>query len=362
LTSDASIAGRPRETASAYFDEVLARVTEPGHRRGFIERHYRVAGRSIRLRSTEMALVTSLTRAFAHLASGPADKPALTVYLAAGDVVSLPRSSWNSRESATPACEQDEQELIHVRDTRVDGLFRLDGASLSMLDHDSRVGVFWTASPARVPRYERAAPLRALLDWWGGDNGFRVVHAGAVATEHGGALLVGSAGSGKSTAALACLGSGLAYAGDDGVAVSRGTSLLVHSLYCTAKLRPDHLRRSLPHLAKMLDGSEDAHQGKRMFFLDAHRSAELASGFPLRAVLLPRVTGNDRSVTRPVSSGSALLALAPSTLFQLPGARQERLRFMAAALRGVPAYALELGRDLVTVAPAIRAVLDDATR
>lgn len=361
---DSSIAGRcTGSTASTYFDDVLVRIADAGHRLGFIERHYRIAGRSVRLRCTGLGLADSLTRAFAHLASGPADLPSLTVFLADGGAVSLPRSPWEPLDrTPSTAWDRDESELVHVRDERVDGLFRLDGASVSMLDHVSGVGVFWTTSPERVPRYERAAPLRAILDWWGGDHGCRVVHAGAVGTESGGALLVGKAGSGKSTAALACLGSGLSYAGDDGVAVSHGAEPLIHSLYCTAKLQPGHLRRALPHLTSVLEHSEEAHQGKRMFFLDRDRSIELTSGFPLRAVLLPRVTGNDRSTTRPVSAGTALLALAPSTLFQLPGARQQRLHHMAEILRGVPAYVLDLGSDLATVAPTIRAALNDATR
>ena len=231
-----------------------------------------------------------------------------------------------------------------------------------MLDHASRVAVFWTASPERVPRYERAAPLRAILDWWGGHHGCRVVHAGAVGADEGGVLLVGKAGSGKSTAVLACLGSGLSYAGDDGVAVTGGVTPAVHSLYCTAKLEPAHLRRALPHLASVLDGSEEAHQGKRMFFLDRARPVELTAGFALRAVLLPRVTGSERSATRRVSSATALVALAPSTLFQLPGAHQQRLRHMTEVLGRVPAYTLDLGSDLASVAPAIRAVLADRTR
>ena len=151
--------------------------------------------------------------------------------------------SVSSRPPST-AWDQEDGALMHARDDRVDGLFRLDGASLSMLDHVRGVGVFWTASPDRVPRYERAAPLRALLDWWGGDHGCRVVHAGAVGTERGGALLVGKA-SGKSTAVLACLGSGLSYAGDDGVAVSHGARPLIHSLYLLhgeARARPSPAR------------------------------------------------------------------------------------------------------------------------
>jgi len=362
LTGEASIEGRRTASfASTYFDEILVRITEAGHRLGFVERNYRIAGRPVRLRSTGLALATSLTRAFAHLASRPAGEPSLTVYLTDGDAVRLPRSPWEPVNQALPtAREWDDSPLMHVQDERVDGLLRLDEASVSMLDRVLRVGVFWAASRERVPRYERAAPLRAILDWWGGDHGCRVVHAGAVGTGRGGALLVGKAGSGKSTAVLACLGSGLSYGGDDGVAVSDGATPFIHSLYCSAKLRPDHLRRALPHLASVLDDSEEAHLGKRMFFLDRDRSSELGAGFPLRAVLLPRVTGRERTTTRAVSSGSALLALAPSTLFQLPGARQQRLHHMAEVLRRVPAHVLELGTDLSTVAPAIRAVLGDA--
>jgi hypothetical protein len=348
---------------STYFDEALGRVTAVGRRLGFIERNYRIAGESVRLRSVGPALDAALTRAFAHLASASDADASLTIYLCDGRLIDLPRPPWQLVDpTASTPPEQEHGPLMHVRDERVDGLFRLDGGSVTMLNRVSAVGLFWTAAPDRVPRYERAAPLRAILDWWGGSRGCRVLHAGAVGTEQGGALLVGSAGAGKSTAVLACLGSGLAYAGDDGVAVSQGPRPFVHSLYCTAKLRPDHLRRALPHLSSLLDDSEEAHQGKRMFFLDREPCAELTPGFPLRAVLLPRVTTSERSSTRRVSPGSALLALAPSTLFQLPGARQQRLQHMAETLRRVPAHVLDLGRDLSTVAPAIRAALDDAGR
>lgn len=287
----------------------------------------------------------------------------LTVYLSHGGVVALPPFPWDLPDGAFPAeSEPETGTLVHVRDERVDGLFNLNGPSLNMIDHASRLAVFWTALPDRVPGYDRAAPLRAILDWWGRDHGWRAVHAGAVGTEEGGVLIVGKGGAGKSTAVLACLGTGLGYAGDDSVAVGQGPVPFVHSLYCTAKLEPGHLRRVVPHLAPLLEGSEESYQGKRMFFLDRHRPRELSPGFPLRAILLPRMTGAERSRTRPVSATTGLLALAPSTLFQLPGAKQDRLHHMADLLRGVPAHVLELGSDLSTVAPAIRAVLADAPR
>ena len=344
-----------------YFDELLARIRASD--RGWSERHYRIAGRPVRLLGSSPALLHCLSRAFDHLAAPPAAEPALTVHIADSARIGLPPCPWElPPRSGKGGSDPEAAELMHVRDERVDGLLRLDGTSVSALDREAGIAVLWLQSQESVPRSERAAPLRAILDWWGAASGWRVVHAGAVGTANGGALLVGRAGSGKSTSVLACLGSGLSYAGDDGVAVSAGGTPFVHSLYCTAKLEPDHLRRALPHLAPALDDSEVAHLGKRMFFLSRDRSAELTAGFPLRAVLLPRVSDTQQSATRPASAGAGLLALAPSTLLQLPGSRAERLHHMAAALRQVPTHVLELGRDLSTVAPAIRAVLDGAGR
>lgn len=355
-------AERGSSRASAYFDEALSRMVDAAGRVGSVDRHVRIAGRIVRLRFAGPALVPVLTRAFSHLACEPAAEPALTIHLAGGAAVSLPDTPWGAIDRAASAWDDDDGALTHVRDERIDGLLRLDGGSLAMLDHASATALLWTASPDRVPRHERAAPLRAILDWWGGDHGWRVVHAGAVGTADGGVLLVGKAGSGKSTATLACLGSGLAYAGDDGVAVTLDAEPIVHSLYCSAKLEPHHLRRTLPHLASALDDSEAAHLGKRMFFLDGARRGEIAAAFPLRAVLVPRVVDGERTTSRPVAAAAGLLALAPSTLFQLPGARRERLSHMAEVLRRVPVHALDLGRDLSTVAPAIRAVLAGAGR
>lgn len=357
----APVAERGSDRASAYFDEALAQIEEATRRAGAVDRHVRIAGRVVRLRFAGPALVPVLTRAFAHLACEPVDPPALTIHLADGAAASLPDTPWGAIDRTASAWDEDDGALTHVRDERVEGLLRLDGGSLAMLDHRSRSAVYWTASPDRVPRYERAAPLRAILDWWGGDHGWRVVHAGAVGTAAGGVLLVGKAGSGKSTATLACLGTGLASAGDDGVAVSLDAEPIVHSLYCSAKLEPHHLRRTLPHLTDALDDSEAAHLGKRMFFLDA-RDGALATAFPLKAVLVPRIADQVVTTSHPVSSAAGLLALAPSTLFQLPGARRERLHHMAEVLRRVPVHVLDLGRDLSTVAPAIRAVLDGAPR
>jgi hypothetical protein len=173
-------------------------------------------------------------------------------------------------------------------------------------------------------------------------------------------LLVGKAGSGKSTAALACVTSGLAYVGDNDVLVDGGPEPSVHGLYCSAKLEPVHRRRALPALDRLLGSTEIWSRGKELFFLDGALRESVSTGLPLKAIVLPRVTPGERAVIRRVSSAAALLTLAPSTLFQLPGARRHRLRHMIRALERVPAYVLELGSNLETVAPAIRSVLAPA--
>ena len=353
----------PPGRASAYFDQVRQSIVEAGRRVGVTERRYHIGGRAVCVSFAGSELVPALTRALSHLPSPRATEPSLSVLVADGRVVRPPPVPWDPPAPPVPArADQARRPAVYARDERVRGLLELERGTLSMYDTASALGLFWASSAEKLPYYERGAPLRAILDWWGHDQGWHVVHAGAVGTEKGGVLLVGKAGSGKSTAVLACLGAGFSYAGDDGVAVGGGPVPLVHSLYCTAKLEPRHLRGVLPHLAAMLEDSEAADHGKRMFFLDRLQAADRTASFPLRAVLLPRVTGAPRSTTRLVSSATGLLALAPSTLFQLPGARPDRLRHMADMLRRVPAHVLELGSDLATVAPAIRAVLDDATR
>ena len=236
-------------------------------------------------------------------------------------------------------------------------MLELGRGTLSLYDTGSAVGLFWASSAEGLPYYERGAPLRAILHWWALGHGWHMVHAGAVGTASGGVLLVGQAGSGKSTAALACVESGLSYVGDNDVLVDGRLEPFVHGLYCSAKLEPEHRRRAVPRLDARLGTTERWSHGKELFFLDGALGRSVSVGFPLKAVVVPRITAGERATIQPMSAAAGLLRLAPSTLFQLPGARRHRFQQMVQLLQRVPAYALELGRDLGTVTPAIRTIL-----
>ena len=145
-------------------------------------------------------------------------------------------------------------------------------------------------------------------------------------------MLVGAGGSGKSTCALSCLTSDLLYAGDDYVGVQLEPEPRVLSLFCSGKLEPDHAEL-LPHLPSPSFAGDGALEEKSVFYVAERFPERMCRGFPLRAIVAPRVQGAEPQVTER-GPAQVLAALAPSTLLQLVPARQEALSAMAGLLRG----------------------------
>ena len=86
------------------------------------------------------------------------------------------------------------------------------------------------------------------------------------ATASGGVLIAGKSGSGKSTTTLACLTSGLLYAGDDYVLADVAAEPYVHSLYSTAKLVPDNCDR-FPQLRPLVSNPDKLDEQKALIYL-----------------------------------------------------------------------------------------------
>jgi hypothetical protein len=327
---------------------------------GVIERQYLVAGSSIRLRFAGPALADIVAPAFAHLEETLEKQPALTV------------SIWDSASTGTtrPSLAPADPDAADVDPTNpgpsyfyaeddVQTLQQPVPDTLSTLAAGDGAAWFWVRDAVRLPSWDRAAPLRHLLSWWLGHRGCQQVHGGAVGTESGGVLLVGRGGSGKSTATLATLlEPQLRYAGDDYVALAAGPEPWIHSLYCSGKLHPDHLSR-LPHLGPALANSDRLNEEKAIFFIDRAFGGQVISGFPLRAVVVPRISAEPGARVVPASRASALTALAPSTIFQLHPPQREALETMAQLVAQVPAFTLEMGPDVSAVPAAIRRLLEE---
>ncbi|MCW5983236.1 MAG: hypothetical protein KIT09_34415 [Bryobacteraceae bacterium] len=332
------------------------------------ERSFRLAGVTLLVRTPSPSLVSPMTMALAHLAVDYPPPPDLTIHLwdSASTGKPAPPSplAWHAdrhgsdRMTGFHAARFDARgEPAAFNSRRIRTSFHVSPNVLRVLDTRRNLGFYWIDDAAQVPYYETAAPLRKFLSWWFSERDCLFVHGAAVGFDTGGVLLVGDAGSGKSTAALACLDAGMRYAGDDYCVVTSRPHPFVHALYNTAKLKgPDDLRR-FPNLEPLVSNYGRLDREKALLFLHPRFPGLLAGGFPLCALLTPKVTGASPARIRPISPEAALRAVSPSTVRQLPGSGRTAFREMAHLVRTLPGYVLEVGPAAETIPVAIRRFL-----
>jgi hypothetical protein len=349
------------------------------------------AGQSVRLRVTGRLLGTYLSDAFGHLrATRPgtmAQERAISPELPIGnpDRASLCIDVWDEAETSIPcppatACDApdaseshdiglrrpaDDGELLASRDGRFVAFVRRH--SVSWLDRQAGHLVEWRSSAAAVSLYERTKPFRLMLRLWYADRAAHLIHAGLVAQDGHGALLAGAGGAGKSTTTLACLLAGFDYLGDDYVGLeehddaqdsnpAKPLGFVGHSVYATARVEPGHLAR-FPQVLPHAISSHDRRDSKALLLLDGLFPDRLPPSVPISVLLLPRVVDAAETRLRPATRGQALFALAPSTIIAPLGPGGDGLQRLARLAERVPAYWLELGRDLDGVPPVVAQAL-----
>jgi hypothetical protein len=215
--------------------------------------------------------------------------------------------------------------------------------ALYLLHQELNEGFYFIPDPENIPYWEGDFPLRMIFHWWLKQTSYQPVHAAAVGTNDGGVLLVGKGGSGKSTSALACVNSCLKIAGDDYVLLNCENKI-VYSMFSLTKLN-DRSLVLLRNLDVQPNQLSKAIEGKYRLQLFPSYKDSLIQKMPVVAILLPEVTDNKHTVIQPCSPGDAIRALAPTTLFQLPGLREEAFQKMAIFSRQTPAFRLKLGSD-----------------
>ena len=343
---------------AAFFDAAYAAYQRAEQAAGgATDAWYEIAGFPIRLRSAGDALAARLTPALAHL-TAPAAEPALTICL--WDTVStgapMPKPPWGEEDFLARA------EIRGYNTPRFRAAYDVRGGALRLLDQARNLAIFWTHDPATLPVYDRSAPFRMILHWWMQAHQRHFVHAGAVGTAEGGVLLAGKREAGESTAATVSLLAGLLYAGDDYCLVSTEPAPCVYSLYSSAKLDLDNLRRCAPRLEALISNPDELGREKALLFFHPHYPTQMAREFPVRAILLPTATGGRETRLIPAAPITALQALAPGTLAQLSGAGAEEFRAISAFVRSVPSYHLELGAETNQIPRVIAQLLNEGQR
>lgn len=320
---------------------------------GLVRHDLEVGGLHVRLELAGRALEPVLLRALAHR----------TRDLDCGESADLTVQAWDSTSTGVdlpaPGVEPTDLRagfLPELSDDRFHCALDPSSGAFSWSDRRAATAV-WACPDARQARpYECAAPLRSILQVALQGHGLQLVHGAVVGTEQSGALILGRGGVGKSNTALACLGAGMRYLGDDYVVLD-GSRKVAHNVFQTGKLFPTDLVAH-PSLDAATHRSHN-HAGKLVFFLAQTFTESLVSSLDVRVALIARVGADARTTIRPARPAEALLALAPNTLIQLPGTGGTELRSMAELLSGLPTFVIELGPDRSEVARTIARVIEE---
>jgi hypothetical protein len=214
--------------------------------------------------------------------------------------------------------------------------------------------------PSALSPREGAAPLRRLLSWALGPD-VLFVHAGAVGSEAGIALLMGASGAGKSSTSLACLRAGMGFISDD-YCVVRGEPPIAHQLYGTARLCDHDVERFgdllAPAVAATPEDAEMESDMKALYLLGPTHADHMIASAPVRMVIVPEPRGDAEAHLAPMSAGEVLRAVAPAALWQLNIEPARELRALRRLLETVPCFHLSLSEDRDANPPVIRDALD----
>lgn len=228
---------------------------------------------------------------------------------------------------------------------------------LCMCDRAARKSLYWIRNAQKLPYWETGSPFRILFHWWALSMGAHMAHAAAVGAKDQGILLAGRGGAGKSTLTLASLDAGMTLIGDDYVLLKAGTPPRAYSLYSSAKIHSRFLHEAFPHWGGAV-AQQIGPESKSLFMLEEWAPTALRKSFAIRAVVLPKVEFNQTASIVKISSTDALLAMAPSTIFQLPSAHATAMNYFRRWMEGLPAYRMTTGRSLPEGPRMLRALLE----
>jgi hypothetical protein len=318
---------------------------------GHADVHVVVAGRPIRVRVAPENL-RALLDPLAATNGSPEDARTIELWDVAACGVAPPRLPGEARHVAAGMGGA----ISWLSSPTTAGTWQDGGPVLLTWDAVAGTVSGWIGDSTRLPAWQRAAPLRAPLNWVLRGPGRTLVHAAAVGRGGRGLLIGGAGGSGKSTTALSWMLSGGDFAGENDVLVDLDGSdgPAAAPVYANAKVDAGTIRL-LPELATARP-VDDELGGKSVLDIRKLRPGQPTGPIPIGAIVIPRVAGRTLPAVKPIAPAAALRALAPSSVLQLPGERGG-LAVMAALVRQLPSFEVELALDPAANVDALERVL-----
>lgn len=331
-----------------FFNDIYSYYHQAVKKSQNISYYYQIAGFNICLNFASSALISKITPALSHLKIEKVSSPDLTICLwdSHSTGVKMPPPFWQGNHL------QKRGEIIGLNSDNIYTSFQWGANALSLLDLERNLGIYWVNNPNLLPYWETSSPLRSILQVWLSQKNIQLVHGGAVGLREGGVLLTGKGGSGKSTTALSCLNSDLFYLSDDYTLITTNPIPTAYSVYSTGKKKPDDVDR-LPFLKPIISNSDRLGEEKALYFLDEHFPEKIINTFPLKAVLIPRITGGNNTNLEKTSSIMGLSSLIPSTIKQLPYTGEKACKIITEVVNKLPCYYLNLGTDIKQISSVI---------
>lgn len=348
---------RSEDEQRAFFHAALDRTLAAEAKVGSIERCFALADFVVSVKFVGGALAQCFTPALAHLELPPTDRSDAVFYI------------WDSESTGTdmlpPPCSHgcftSRGDIWTMGSQRFKSAYLWSEYALNLFDTVTATGVYWIqAASESLPYWAKASPLRCLFHWWAETKGFQLVHAAAVGSECGAALITGKGGLGKSTTALSCLGKGLNYVGDDYVVVQLDPFARVHSLYCTAKLNWDQMAR-FPRFADLAKKHDHPESEKAVMYLYPEMRGQIVRSLPLKAIMTPHISDRPQTELEGISTLALQRAAAFTTMSQLPHASHHTHQFINRLIERLPNLQLVLGSNLDTIADVIVALLSSSS-
>jgi hypothetical protein len=322
------------------FADVAARKAD-----SLVETNYRFAGHTARVRIAGPGLAADVDKSLCYVRAEAEATPELTI-----DV-------WDDAEVGPLGLlpwpeDADYHGLISVTE---DARYVLNQrpSSVLLLDRDENHIVGCVRGRNALFQDERARPFHRLVSIWLDDLGIQIIHAGLVAQDGKGLLFAGKSGAGKTTSTIACFLGGLTYLSDDCVALESKAEggLVAHTFYATFMHDSMELFPSLVPIAHPPNHSFEA---KDTVFLQDHETERFGHQVDIAAVVVPKLFDRADTTYRRASTMDAMLALAPSSLWILPASAKHALAKLDEVVTTVPAYWLELGRDIDQTAETVK--------
>lgn len=183
------------------------------------------------------------------------------------------------------------------------------------------------------------------------------MHA-AVFSKDGKALLIpGTSGAGKSTLAVMLLRSGFGYLSDDMTFLRRSPDGLEALGFPEDVDVSDRTIGFFPELDFLAHNPRTAGFPKKQVRADEVYNVELVQAARPGAIVLPRISGKDSSVVRPIGADEAMLEMVSNVLLTDAASCQKHLSLLTELAQQTPCYRLETGLDFERVPVLLQELL-----